>query len=264
MSANVAGHVPPPSLFLAMTELPRALFEAASIPISLPALMQAPRGDGHPVLVLPGFVTTDQSTGVLRSYLDSLGYDAHPWELGRNLGPKAIGDEAEHLIARLEAVHALTGRTVSLVGWSLGGVMARIVARARPDLVRQIVTLGSPIAGSPRSTNVWRAYQHLTGHKIDGPQTVRMLAGAETPPPVPSTAIYSREDGIVAWQSCLEPESPTTDNVRVYGSHCGLGVNPFVLYVLADRLAQSEGDWTKFDRDKGVRFLFYPQSRTTH
>jgi pimeloyl-ACP methyl ester carboxylesterase len=264
LTVAAAGHVPPPSLFLALTELPRALFEAGSIPVSLPALMSAPRGDGHPVLVMPGFVTTDRSTALLRGYLDSLGYDTHPWKLGRNLGPKAVGMEGERLVARLEEVHAETGKTVSLVGWSLGGVMARIVSRKRPDLVRQIVTLGSPIAGNAKSTNVWRAYQHLTGHKIDGSQPIAMLEGAELPPPVPSTAIYSEEDGIVAWQSCLEPEAATTDNVRVYGSHCGLGVNPFVLYVLADRLALPEGQWRPFNRNRGMRGIFYPSSQAAH
>lgn len=260
MTATDAGHVPPPSLFLALTELPRALFEAGSIPASLPALLTAPRGDGHPVLVLPGFVTTDRSTSLLRSYLDSLGYNTFPWKLGRNLGPKAIGDEGERLVARLEEVYEETGQKVSLVGWSLGGVMARLVSRIRPDLVRQIVTLGSPIAGSPRSTNVWRTYQMLTGQRIDGSEPIAMLEGADLPPPVPSSAIYSKEDGVVAWQCCLEPDSPTTENIAVHGSHCGLGVNPFVLYALADRLAQGEGDWKRFDRSRGVRCLFYPES----
>jgi pimeloyl-ACP methyl ester carboxylesterase len=259
-----ADPISPPSLLLAMTEMPRALMEAGSLPWSLPALMSAPKGDGHPVLVLPGFVTTDRSTRVLRRYLDRLGYDTHPWKLGRNLGPKAIGADAERLIARLEEVYAETGRKVSLVGWSLGGVMARIVAGRRPELVRQIVTLGSPISGSPKATNAWRAYKILTGQSVDSPEAARLLDERNAVPPVPSTAIFSRNDGIVAWQNCLEPQAETTDNIEVRGSHCGLGVNPVVLYALADRLAQAEGEWKPFDRTKGFRSFVYPSSEVAH
>jgi pimeloyl-ACP methyl ester carboxylesterase len=259
MSVQAATRVSPPSLFLALTELPRALFEMGTLPWAAPALMSAPRGDGHPVLVLPGFVTTDRSTHILRRFLDRLGYDARAWELGRNLGPKAIGQEGEKLIARLEAIHAETGEKVSLVGWSLGGMMARQLARRRPDMVRQVITLGSPIVGDPRATNAWRAYQRLTGQKLSDPEAKAQIAESHEAPPVPATAIWSRDDGIVAWQNCLEPEASTTDNIEVKGSHCGLGVNPIVLYALADRLAQEDGAWVPFDRS-GLRAWFYPSS----
>ena len=136
--------VRPPSAMLALTELPRALFELGSLPFAAPVLATAPRGDGHPVLVLPGFIASDTSTAVLRRYLAKLGYDAHAWELGRNLGPRAIGAEGEKLIARLRAIHDATGEKVSIVGWSLGGIMARIIARRAPDAVRQVITLGHP------------------------------------------------------------------------------------------------------------------------
>ncbi len=259
MTVQAAGHVPPPSLFLALTELPRALFEMGSLPWATPALLTGPRGDGHPVLVLPGFVTTDISTRLLRRFLNFMGYDAHAWRLGRNLGPRAIGHEGERLIARLEEIHAETGQRVSLVGWSLGGMMARQLSRRRPDLVRQVITLGSPIVGDPRSSNAWRSYQRLTGHKLSDPKTRAQIEESHAVPPVPSTAIYTRNDGVVAWQNCLEPASDTTDNIEVKGSHCGLGVNPVVLYAIADRLAQQDGKWTPFRR-KGARNFFYPSS----
>lgn len=246
-----------PSALLALTELPRALVEFGSLGLAAPILASAPRGDGHPVLVLPGFVTTDVSTAPLRRFLTGLGYDAHAWELGRNLGPKAIGREGEKLIARLREIHEATGQKVSLVGWSLGGVMARQLSRRVPEAVRQVISLGSPFTGRPHATNVWRTYQLLTGQRLDDPDTRVQLNESNLPPPVPSTAIYTREDGVVAWQNCVEPEAPETDNIEVHGSHCGLGVNPAVLYAIADRLAQAEGDWQRFDR-AGLRSLIYP------
>jgi pimeloyl-ACP methyl ester carboxylesterase len=253
----------PPSPILALSELPRALVEMGSLPLAAPLLWSAPRGDGHPVLVLPGFTTTDRSTGVLRRYLTRMGYDTHAWELGRNLGPRAIGQQGEKLIARLEDIHAATGKKVSLVGWSLGGILARQLSRRRPDLVRDIVTLGSPFAGDPRSTNVWRLYEMMSGQRMKDPDTQAQLQESYAVPPVPSTAIYSKTDGIVAWQNCIEPESATTDNVEVLGSHCGLGVNPIALFAIAERLAQPEGEWKPFDR-KGLRTLLYPSSGHVH
>lgn len=251
-----------PSALLALTELPRALAEMSTLPIAAPLLWSAKRGDGHPVLVLPGFTTTDASTGILRRYLKQQGYDVHGWELGRNLGPRAIGREGEKLIARLDAIYEATGQKVSLVGWSLGGILARQLARRRPDLVRQIVTLGSPFAGDPRATNVWKLYEMLSGQRMKDPETRAQLRESEQAPPVPSTAIFSKGDGIVAWQNCQEPATDHTENVQVSGSHCGLGANPLVLFAVADRLAQPEGAWKPFDRS-GLRALFYP-SRSVH
>jgi len=236
-----------PSALLALTELPRALIELGSLPFAEATLAQAPRGDGHPVLVLPGFIANDVSTRVLRRYLTQQGYDTHAWELGRNLGPKSIGNEGEKLIERLLAIHRSTGQSVSLVGWSLGGIMARVIAARVPHAVRRIVTLGSPCAGSPRTTNVWRLYEALTGHPIDGNSAQRQLAEAASPPAVPSTAIYSRGDGLVSWRSCRDKPGHARDNIEVRGSHLGLAINPAVLYAVADRLALNDDEWRPFD-----------------
>jgi pimeloyl-ACP methyl ester carboxylesterase len=248
-----------PSALLALTELPRALFELGSLPWAAPLLATAPRGDGHPVMVLPGFVSSDRATGILRGFLKKQGFDAHAWELGRNLGPKAIGQQGEKLIERILAIHEATGLKVSLVGWSLGGVMARLAAKRIPHAVRQVITLGSPFSGSPKASNVWRAYEMMTGQKIDDEHTQGQLNEVSAPPPVPSTAIYTRGDGVVAWQNCCEEAGPLSDNIEVHGSHCGLGVNASVLYAVVDRLAQAEDDWHPFERS-GLKALVYPSS----
>lgn len=255
--------VPPPSKLLALTEIPRALFELSSLAWCAPWLMASPRGDGHPVLVLPGFIASDVSTGILRRFLTAKGYEAHSWNLGRNLGPKAIGREGEKLIARLEEVHALTGQTVSLVGWSLGGVMARLLANWRPDLVRQVITLGAPFGGDPKASNVWRLYEKLTGDSVESAHTRDLHAQSAVAPRVPTTAIYSKADGIVAWQNCREGDHATSDNIEVRGSHIGLVVNPTVLAAIGDRLAQPEGEFTPFER-RGIGRVIYPSSGHAH
>jgi pimeloyl-ACP methyl ester carboxylesterase len=259
LASVAADNVSRPSLFLVLTELPRALAEFGSIPWAAPLLMQAPKGDGHPVMLLPGFMAGDTSMKPLKRYLEKLGYDVFHWELGRNLGPKAIGPNGERLIARLDEIHAKTGKKVSLVGWSLGGTLARQLSRRRPDLVRQVISLGSPITGSPKSTNAWRAYQMMTGQKVNDPSVQEQMAESHTVPPVPSTAIFSKHDGIVAWQNSREPKSQQTDNIEVRGSHCGLGVNPAVMWAIADRLALPEKGWKRFERS-GFKSVVYPSS----
>ena len=241
----------PPSKFLQLLEL-RALGEFGASLALLPTLRTAPRGDGHPVLVLPGLIASDASTKPLRAYLEDRGYEVHGWGLGRNLGLRP-GLERK-MKARLREIHRQSGRKVSLVGWSLGGVYAREIASAVPDAVRSVITLGSPIHGDPRSTNAWRVYELASGQSIDDPQLRRRGA---TIPPVPTTSIYSRTDGIVAWQSSTQPPSARTESIEVIGSHCGLGVNASVLYAVADRLAQPEDRWQPFDRS-GLRSWIYP------
>ena len=240
----------PPSRELLLLEV-RALWELAAFVASYPMLRLAPRGDGHPVLVLPGWLASDSSTQPLRWFLRRRGYHAHGWRLGRNHGPTAeiVGGMAE----RLTQLRARHGRPVSLVGWSLGGIYARELARRRPEDVRQVITLGSPFSGAPRASNAWRLYERVSERKVEDWEGRERM---KTPPPVPSTAIYSRTDGIVAWQGCLERHGPTSENIEVAGSHCGLGHNPQALFALADRLAQAEGDWRPFER-LGVRAMLF-------
>ncbi|HUG21653.1 esterase/lipase family protein [Piscinibacter sp.] len=242
----------PPSRGLLLLEV-RAFAELAAFLSTIPLLRLIPAGDGHPVLVLPGLAASDRSTRPLRAFLRDRGYRVHGWKLGRNLGPRPGVEDA--MQARLAGLHERYGRKVSLVGWSLGGVYARELARRAPSQVRSVITMGSPFAGAPRASHAWRLYEFVSGRSADDwPGRERM----KQPPPVPSTAIFSRSDGIVAWQGCLEREAGSTENVEVHGSHNGLGHNPAVLYVVADRLAQPEGRWQRFDR-RGLWRFVYPE-----
>jgi pimeloyl-ACP methyl ester carboxylesterase len=246
----------PPSRLLLALEL-RGILEFQAFFVAYPLLRRAPRGDGHPVLVLPGLAASDVSTRPLRTYLKAQGYAAHGWKQGPNIGPRS-GVEAG-IDARLAELAQRYSRKVGLIGWSLGGVFAREAARRSPALVRQVITLGSPFANEPKASNAWRLYEILSERQVDdwpGREAMKL------PPPVPSTAIYTRSDGIVAWQGCREQESATTENIEVEGSHSGLGHNPAVLYAVADRLALREGEWRPFDRN-GLRSLLYfdPQRR---
>jgi pimeloyl-ACP methyl ester carboxylesterase len=247
----------PPSRDLLMLEA-RAVWELGAYFASYPLLRFAPRGDGHPVLVLPGLAASDLSTQPLRRYLKDQGWSAHGWKLGPNHGPRP-GVEAR-MQARLAELHERHGRKVSLVGWSLGGIFAREMARRAPHQVRSVITLGSPFAGEPRASNAWQLYESASERTVDDwPERELMKA----PPPVPTTAIYSRSDGIVAWQGCLEREGPMAENIEVDGSHCGLGHHPAALYAIADRLAQREGGWRRFER-RGFRALVYRDLRRDH
>lgn len=254
MTAAASPGLKPPSKLLFALEL-RAIPELGGFLASLPMLTAlAPRGDGHPVLVLPGLVTSDRSTVPLRTFLKSKGFDAHGWELGRNYGP--LPGIERGMVDRIRKLADGSGEKVSLVGWSLGGVYARQLAKMLPDEVRCVVTLGSPFGGDPRATNAWRLYELTSGHKVDDRE--RHMGGAiADAPPVPTTAIFSRTDGICAWRACMEVEGPITENIEVEASHCGLGHHPAAIYAVCDRLAQPDGAWRKFERT-GVKAVFYP------
>ena len=248
----------PPSRQLLLME-GRAIWELQSFFALYPLLRLAPRGDGHPVLVLPGLAASDESTRALRAFLRAQGYHAHGWKLGPNHGP-VPGAEAK-MQARLTELAERHGRKVSLVGQSLGGVFAREMAKRAPGHVRAVITLGSPFAGAPRASNAWELYERVSGGaRADDAQRREQR---RTPPPLPSTAIYSRSDGIVAWQGCLEREGPRAENIEVEGSHSGMAHNPVVLYAIADRLAQPEGGWQPFDRS-GLKGLVYPDPKRDH
>ncbi len=236
----------------------RAFWEFSSLLPAWPLLARAPKGDGHAVMVFPGLSANDASTVPLRHYLQSLNYKPWGWEQGFNFGPRAgVIDEAK---SNLERTFKSTGCKVSLIGWSLGGVYARELAKEMPNIVRSVITLGTPFAGSPKSTNAWRVYQLASGRQIEHESENYDLP---TAPPVPTTSIYSRTDGVVAWQASIQAPcqtNPQTENIEVLASHIGMGLNPSAWWAVADRLAQAEGTWQPFPRqDKGrIHGLIYP------
>jgi pimeloyl-ACP methyl ester carboxylesterase len=229
----------------------RAFWEFGTLFAAAPILALTPYGDGHPVIVLPGLTAGDMSTFPLRKFLELRGYNAHGWGLGLNLGPRP--GVVEESVERLQKLSRRSGRKVSLVGWSLGGIYAREFAKRAPESVRQVISLGSPFTGHPKMTRAWRLYELATGPKVGAPELHEPL---RQPPPVPTTSIWSRTDGVVSWRCSVERTSSHTENIEVCASHLGLGVNPAVLYAIADRLAQPEGEWRPFRRE-GLRRLVF-------
>lgn len=250
---NTATHrkIAPPSRLLMLAEV-RAFWETGASVAMWPLLQLTPRGDGHPVLVLPGLAASDASTSLLRRYLKGRGHNVHGWGLGRNLGPRQGIEQG--MVDLMNKLADKSGQKVSVVGWSLGGVYARMLASAHPHLVRNTITLGSPFSGSARATNAWRIYEGVSGQSSEDPARMKHV---QPTPPVPTTSIYSRSDGIVAWQCSVEKDSHQSENIEVIASHMGLGAHPAVLYALADRLAQPEGGWKPFNRPR-LGPLIYP------
>src|SRR4051812_18213922 len=230
------------AMVLAATEPARTLMSAGTVAAAVPLLRWAPRGEPHPVLVLPGLMASDLSTRVLRTWLGRLGYPVVGWALGRNRGPtQEVLSELPLLVDRLAREH---GTSVSIVGWSLGGIYARRLARRAPRQVRQVISLGSPFALTDRpadGTPGVRAYQRLRPVGSSG-RAHSSRGSLARPLPVPSTAIYSRWDGVVDWRTCRQEPGPTSENVAVRSSHLGMGHDPAVLWVVADRLAQPRHD----------------------
>jgi pimeloyl-ACP methyl ester carboxylesterase len=177
----------------------------------------------------------------MRRDLNRLGYRAEGWDLGRNLGVRAIGPEGERLMERIAAVHAETGEKVTLVGISLGGIMARVAAHRHPELVREVITISAPFAGPPTCTNVWRPFEWLTGEKIDDPALNARLEEAARPLPVPSTAIWSHSDGLVNGLICREPEGSGGRAIEVSSSHLWVQMKPDVLRAVAAVLGGQSG-----------------------
>lgn len=247
---------PPPSPWLLALEF-RAAWELGALLPAWPLLQRAQLGDGHTVLVFPGLSASDGSTLPLRNYLSTRNYHVTGWNQGHNFGPRAgVLEAASHQIQ--EAFHAGGDRKLSLIGWSLGGIYARELAKLHPEMVRCVITLGTPFSGAPESTNAWRLFRLTSGRDIQS-ETGRFDLPAA--PPVPTTSIYSRTDGIVAWQGSLQAPSatnPQTENIEVIASHLGIGMNPSALWAVADRLAQPEGAWQPFARKGGLHGLIYP------
>jgi len=214
-----------------LAELPRFL-------LATRRLEHLPRGDGHAVVVVPGWGLDDTPTLPMRLALGRIGYAVHGWGLGRNIGRRP--ELVAALDARLRELADTYRGPVSLVGWSLGGVVAREAARRQPAVVRRVVSLGSPINGDPTANNVTTLLR-LVGRDRASLDRKR-FDERRVPPPVACVAVHTKTDGVVAWRCSLEDEAPNTHNVEVRGSHAGLIVNVQVLAVLADHLRRPGHD----------------------
>ena len=254
MSAMPSERPGPPSMFWTLLEY-RALLEAALLPSALPLLLSAPRGDGHPVLLIPGFVGDSGSMLGLKVYLRHRGYEVEDWGLGRNVGFQR--KHARALEQKVRFMHHQYGKKVSLVGWSLGGVFAMFAAHAVPECVRSVITLGSPVSGDPQHSDspaIVKALYRLVAHPL-GPVAHAAHVDAKRlrkPPAMPVSCLYSETDGVVPPHEARldfgvpEPGAPQ-ENIPVPGSHLGLGFNALVLWIVAERLSQPEGAWLPFD-----------------
>jgi pimeloyl-ACP methyl ester carboxylesterase len=248
-----------PARVLQMAE-GRALFELGAFVATSPLLRVAGRGDRHPVLVLPGFTAGDRSTAPLRATLRSQGYWTHGWRLGRNLGP--TDKIVDGLHERLMQLHERHGRPVSIIGWSLGGIYARELARSHPEAVRQVITLGSPFRMTDGDRSSVSLVVDRIAKRFSGEWTALALHEAlRAPLTMPSTAIYTRTDGVCRWHTCIDEVSDTHENIEVRGSHSGLGFNPAVVVAVSDRLAQREDRWRPFKAPIGLGAL-YPAPAT--
>jgi pimeloyl-ACP methyl ester carboxylesterase len=252
--------------FKGAIQIKRSALERGALALEWNGLIKrAPQGDGHPVIVFPGFMTNDAFTAPLRASIAEKGYKVYGWEGGYNLGLNA--ESIAHLRAHIKKVYEENGRQkVSLVGHSLGGFYARELAREFPDMVRDVVTLGTPF-GAMDDKTATPAHLRALYTQIN-PDTANILQDEAnhdrliTPPPVPTTSIYSKSDETVDWYGCLNPATALTENIRVRASHAGIPFNPAAVKAVLDRLGQPEGEWKPFAPKKSpLNLLRYPGRR---
>lgn len=235
-----------PSLALFGAEPFRAAMEFACNKLGKSA--GAKPGDGHPVVIFPGLGAHGGSVGTLREHCRSLGYDAFDWGRGFNTGPKGDLDTWLHNL-KSQVVDRLNGcsQPATLIGWSLGGLYAREIGKLMAPRIRQVITMGTPFNAKADHTNVGWLFRMLSGgSSAVSPALSRRL---RTPPPLRTTSIYSRSDGVVAWQTCRHDErSSLVHDIEVESSHVGMGWNRDVLAAVADRLGQQPGRWRRYVR----------------
>ncbi len=227
--------ISPPGLMLQMLE-GRAGAEAAQLMLAMPLLrMQAIRGTGEPVMVLPGFMADDHSTYVLRHFLNAIGYKAYPWGLGINR--RRMMDLLPQVTQGVQAIANESGQKAKLIGWSRGGILAREVARDYPDLVDRVITIGSPIKGGVSVSSIGSMVQRQTG--LTPQQMAQLLRQRQQAPiKVPVRAIYSKLDGVVAWKACIDEDTQDVKHFEIRGSHIGMGTNVDVFKLLPKLLAE--------------------------
>jgi hypothetical protein len=223
---STAGVIREARVFL---EFPMLMLRAAE-------LARQPRGHGEPVLVLPAYGAGDGSTAILKTYLRLLGYRVSGWHLGRSSGH--VPELLPRVLRRIFFMARKFQQPVRVIGWSFGGYLAREAARERPDLVERVITLGTPVIGGPKYTVIAPQFKRrgidldAMAKEIEGRNRVLLQT--------PVTAIYSRADGIVAWQACIDPNGANVEHVEVRTAHIGFGFSPEVYKIIAQRLADND------------------------
>lgn len=242
-----------PKLLWAFTEIPRLSLDVTALRLGRKLLKSSPPGDGHGVIVMPGFLGSDSYSKPLRRFLTRLGYRAFGWNQGRNMGPSTA--TIEGLEQELVRIAELTGGKVSIIGHSLGGVYAREIAKRAPEIVRQVITLGSPFGeGRETGSPTAKLFRYLNPPTPESEALRHQLAEA---PPVPYTSVFTKADGVVHWHQSIQHEGhEKVQNVRVRGSHIGMTANLSVWTLLADRLAIPDGEWHPFRPKKPAKILF--------
>ena len=252
-NTEIEPYVPPPGALLALTEAHRAFAEIISLNVTRRALSKlAPRGDGHPVMVLPGFMGGDGYISSFRRFLTGLYYAVHGWGMGRTLGPRegALAGRED----RIRDLYARYEGPVSLVGHRLGGIRARELAREFPEQGRQVISLGSPFGQGRMSASIPARLFTALNPPEELPIEQDILHYA---PPVPTTAIYSRGDGIVNWRTAVQEQGHAeSQSIQVRGSHCGMTFNPSIWYLVSHLLAMPVGDWRPFQRSERCKLLY--------
>jgi pimeloyl-ACP methyl ester carboxylesterase len=214
---------------LFVIEFPRLL-------LRFPFLFTQPRGKREPVLIFPPHGTGDGSTTLLKAYLRLLGYRARGWGLGRNRGN--VTELLPRALKRVASFAKRSNQKVTLIGWSFGGYLARELARERPDLISRVITLGTPVIGGPKYTALSEIYRKR-GMDIEAIATEIDFRNQAAPLETPVVAIYSRIDALVAWQACIDHQTPNVEHVEVRSTHYGFGFSPEVYRIIAQRLAQA-------------------------
>ena len=222
----------PPPLSGLIREI-RGFLELPRLMLSFRDLVRQPRGRGQPVLLLPGYRAGDGSTAILKTYLHLLGYQVQGWKLGRNSGD--VADLLPRVLKNIDSLARRTHQQVRLIGWSLGGYLAREAARERPDLVHRVITLGTPVVGGPKYTVVARWFRRDMA-AIEAEIELRNQISLRTP----VTAIYSRADAVVAWEACIDKNGSAVEHVEVRTTHVGFGFSPEVYKIIAQRLAEED------------------------
>ena len=237
MSATLPAYVERPSLLASFREF-RTPFEGLKFFYRFPQLLTAPRGDGRPIALAPGYLAGEYSMQPLAQYLKILGYTVYPWGLGNNNGD--VEEDIERFGDRIEALSEdLDGEPITLIGWSLGGVVAREVARLQERSVREVITLGTPVIGGPKYTAIGSLFAAVKGIDLDELELEvheRNAIGLSQP----VTSIYSKSEGVVAWQASVDVYNPQARNISVSSTHFSIGVSPVVWRLIADILAEED------------------------